>query len=180
MDDKTAEQTEQAEFKELCKQFKEYAEDLKRKWDTQNPLHTVNVLEVMSRTELEQVQRHLQRWASYVEPLAEAWWKERGYGVKWPADNSKPVSYHKLQSSGQPSETTAHMVPKETKGDHYNIACPHCGKNNHHVSDGVVVTCGQITRFTKLCFNCKKTIYYAARHEIMVTARNYDLFAKSV
>ncbi len=67
------------------------------------------------------------------------------------------------------------MAKTETRGDHYNCKCPHCGKNNHHVSDGIHVVCGEITGFQKACTHCRETIYYHARHEIMVTAYPSDL-----
>lgn len=66
------------------------------------------------------------------------------------------------------------MIPNQTHGDHTNTACPYCGKNNHYVSDGVHVKCGHVTSFTKSCFHCKQTIYYLARHEIMITAHNHN------
>ncbi|OJI09150.1 MAG: hypothetical protein COV08_01830 [Candidatus Vogelbacteria bacterium CG10_big_fil_rev_8_21_14_0_10_49_38] len=65
----------------------------------------------------------------------------------------------------------------ETHGDHYNIACPHCGKINHRVTEGVIVKCRMIKRFQKPCVHCGREIFYHARHEIRVTAFDLDLFA---
>lgn len=62
----------------------------------------------------------------------------------------------------------------QTKGDHYNTNCPHCGKNNSYVTQGVAVICGEVKRFQKSCFYCRQTIFYHASHEIMVTAYAVD------
>lgn len=58
----------------------------------------------------------------------------------------------------------------ETEGDHYNCACPFCGKNNHFITDGVTLHLNQVRIFLKPCHSCKKIVFYRARYEIMVTA----------
>ncbi len=70
------------------------------------------------------------------------------------------------------------MAYNETCGTHTNTACPHCGKNNHYVSDGVNVVCGKITSFKKPCFHCEQTIYYRASHEIATIAGTEDLITR--
>lgn len=39
----------------------------------------------------------------------------------------------------------------ETEGDHYNCACPFCGKNNHYITDGVTLHLNQARIFS----NCE-------------------------
>jgi hypothetical protein len=89
----------QSNFNALQEEFKNYVEELKRKWLAQNKIYSVNVLEAMTKIELDEVKRRIRQWGVYIQPLAEAWWKERGYGVTWPDDDSKPVRYHKLETA---------------------------------------------------------------------------------
>ena len=58
----------------------------------------------------------------------------------------------------------------KTVGDNYNTPCPHCGKINHDISQGVNVARNKFTTFTKQCFYCKKPIRYHARYEIKIEA----------
>ena len=61
-----------------------------------------------------------------------------------------------------------------TRGDHYGCECPHCGKNNSYVCQGVTVVFNKITYFQKECFYCKQVIYYEARYEISIKAEKFD------
>ncbi len=81
----------------LMQEFIAYVQELKREWNKENRPHFKNVYEVMSDFEREQVNRVIADWAAYIGPLADAWWKERGYKVIWPNDNSKPMQYEKLE-----------------------------------------------------------------------------------
>lgn len=84
-------------FKSLCKEFKTYIHELKTKWDKDNrPSKFRDVYEVLRPDERKQIEDYIDRWARYITPIAEAWWKEHGYGVNWPDDNSKPVGYYRL------------------------------------------------------------------------------------
>ncbi len=33
-----------------------------------------------------------------IGPVAEAWWKERGYGCVWPEDDSEPMKVYELET----------------------------------------------------------------------------------
>lgn len=89
----------QDEFDALSKEFEKYINELKRKWLSQNRIDSRDVYEVMSQTQRAEVHRRIAQWSSYITPLAEAWWKERGYGVTWPADDSKPMLIRKLTAA---------------------------------------------------------------------------------
>jgi hypothetical protein len=54
----------------------------------------------MSPRDREEVNQIIDRWNRYVTPLAEAWWRERGYGITWPEDDSKPMQIYSLKSEG--------------------------------------------------------------------------------
>ena len=60
------------------------------------------------------------------------------------------------------------------RGTHTNCECPHCGKNNVYVCQGVIVEFGKVKCFSKPCFYCKKMIYYQANYEIAVVAEKTD------
>lgn len=84
-------------FKSLCEEFKLYIDELKTKWNGDNrPPQFRDVYEVLRPDERKQIEDHINHWGIYIKPIAEAWWKERGYEVNWPDDNSKPVGYYKL------------------------------------------------------------------------------------
>ncbi len=91
------EQPDLETFKSLCKEFETHIGKLKIEWTNDNsPPEFRDVLEVLRPHEREQIENHINRWDKYITPIAEAWWKERGYGVNWPDDNSQPVGYYRL------------------------------------------------------------------------------------
>ena len=83
----------------LWKEFKEYVDALKREWLRQNRVDSRDVYEVMRPEEREKVHGRIRQWESYITPLAEAWWRERGYSVTWPDDNSKPMQVQRLEAA---------------------------------------------------------------------------------
>lgn len=60
---------------------------------------------------------------------------------------------------------------KEVEGNHTNCGCPYCGKNNVHVTDGVMVERNRITTFERPCYYCGEVIFYQVRYTISVTAK---------
>lgn len=97
----------QAEFDALDKKFREYVNKLKADWLAKNPARVArdifgvqkDVYEVMRPQDRAEVDGVIARWKDYITPIAEAWWKERGYAVVWPDDDSKPMKYYKLKSA---------------------------------------------------------------------------------
>ena len=78
-------------------EYKDYILKLKRDWSSQNKLpESKDVYEVMRKDDQQKVHQYITNWGSYVTPFAEAWWKERGFGVVWPDDNSEPMQVYKL------------------------------------------------------------------------------------
>lgn len=92
----------QAEVTELNNKFEKYIGELKRKWIAKNRIHSRNVLEVMDPMERAEVERRIDAWGTYITPFAEAWWKERGYIVIWPQDNSRPMQVKKIENQKGP------------------------------------------------------------------------------
>ena len=91
--------SEQAKVDALNAEYKAYVDRLRAKWTRQNRVDSNDVFEVMHPSEREEVYRVITRWAAYITPLAEAWWRRRGYGVIWPDDNSKPMKLCRLESA---------------------------------------------------------------------------------
>lgn len=97
----------QAEFDALDKEFREYVNKLKTDWLAKNPANVArdifgvqkDVYEVMNQRDRDRVHAVIAQWGRYITPIAEAWWKERGYAVVWPDDDSKPVKYYKLKGA---------------------------------------------------------------------------------
>ena len=96
----------QAAFNALDKEFREYVGKLKVAWFSQNRKYlqadifgATPVYEVMSPQERDRVHRLIAQWGIYITPIAEAWWKERGYAVLWPDDDSQPMKFRKLSTA---------------------------------------------------------------------------------
>ena len=87
----------QAEFDVVCKEWDAHLEQIRRTWRDQNQM--INVFEVMSTEEKKEVQRRLEEWSRSITPIAEEWWKSRGYEVIWPADNTQPMTFRKIATS---------------------------------------------------------------------------------
>lgn len=89
---------EQKEFETLNDEYRKYIEDEKRKWLPHNQVNSTRVYEVMYPFEQEEVEGKISAWSRYITPLAEAWWKQRGWGVVWPpdGDNTKSMQVYKL------------------------------------------------------------------------------------
>ncbi len=89
----------QNEFVALDEEYRAYIDKLKAGWLSKDRVTSKNVYEVMRPEERAQVHQRIARWGRYVTPFAEAWWKERGYGVVWPDDDSKPMQVYKLEAA---------------------------------------------------------------------------------
>jgi hypothetical protein len=87
------------EVEALNKEYKVYIDGIKAAWLSHHRVRSNNVYETMFPHERERVEGIIRAWGVYVTPFAEAWWKERGYGVVWPADNSKPTQVYKLEDA---------------------------------------------------------------------------------
>jgi hypothetical protein len=87
----------QTELETLGREFVAYVEDLKREWLRENRVESRDVYEVMRPEEQERVHGRIRQWERYITPLSESWWRERGYSVIWPDDNSKPMQVQKLE-----------------------------------------------------------------------------------
>lgn len=83
----------------LRKEYWRYIEGLRRPWFAANRSRSKDVFEVMSKRDRAEVHDIMARWEQYISPLAEAWWKEHGYGIVWPDDNTKPEQYYKLEAA---------------------------------------------------------------------------------
>lgn len=62
------------------------------------------------------------------------------------------------------------MPDGDIVGDHYNCDCPHCGKCNHYITQGITLSLGRIKIFSKPCTHCKQEVFYLGQYVIQVTA----------
>jgi len=81
----------QSEVDVLTEKYRKYIGKLKAEWLSGNRVASRDVYEVMRPNERAEVHQRIAAWGEYITPFAETWWKERGYTIVWPADNSKPV-----------------------------------------------------------------------------------------
>lgn len=90
--------TQDTPIEALNKEYKAYISILRTKWCAENNTRSENVFEVMRPKDRAEVRRRIAKWADYMTPLAEAWWRNRGYGVVWPEDSSEPIQIYKLNA----------------------------------------------------------------------------------
>jgi hypothetical protein len=83
----------------LNAEFQTYVERVKQGWRRQNQVNSRDVYEVMRPSERSQVHFRMAEWVRYITPLAEDWWKERGYRVEWPENDSEPMKVFSLETS---------------------------------------------------------------------------------
>jgi len=89
----------QAEQQALGQEYEAYIRKLKVEWLAKNRITSGDVYEVMRPHEREKVHQRMAEWGTYVTPFAEAWWKERGFGVIWPEKESEPIQVYKLEQA---------------------------------------------------------------------------------
>lgn len=88
----------QAEVDVLNAEYEVYVRELRREWFAKNQprVDSGDVYEVMRPDDKARVRGCIDRWKKYITPIAETWWKERGYGVVWLDDDSKPMQLYRL------------------------------------------------------------------------------------
>lgn len=87
-----------AELITLNEEFKNFIEQLRSRWLRENnhpPKHWR--LYELDEEERKRVDGVIRRWEEYVTPIAEQWWKQRGYGIIWPEKSSDPCHIYKLE-----------------------------------------------------------------------------------
>ena len=89
--------TTQTEVDALNAEYEAYIRPLRAEWIAQNRPVSRDVYEVRRPEEQAEVHRCIDRCQQYITPLAEAWWRERGFGVIWPDDDSKPMQVYRLE-----------------------------------------------------------------------------------
>ena len=89
----------QSEVNILNGEYETYVRKLRAAWLSRNRIDSRDVYEVMRPEERAEVRNRIEQWSRYITPLAEAWWRERGYGVIWPADDSEPMQVYQLEAA---------------------------------------------------------------------------------
>lgn len=83
----------------LSKEYRGYIRKTKADWLSENRPKIDELYELMSVEEHKQVDDCIRRWADYITPLAESWWKKHGYGCVWPEENSDTMQIYKLEEA---------------------------------------------------------------------------------
>lgn len=80
----------QADVDILTEEFKDFIGDLRRKWLQENNDRSQGIgrLYEIDPEEQRRVKRVTARWAEHITPIAEEWWRQRGFGVIWSKDPS--------------------------------------------------------------------------------------------
>ncbi len=88
---------EEAAFRRLEAEFIPHIEDVRRKWMQENNRIPMGAgLYELDPQEQNRVKWVIAAWERYITPIAEAWWRERGYEIIWPEQSSDPCTYRKL------------------------------------------------------------------------------------
>lgn len=85
------------QFDALHAEYVQHMENLKRNWLLlNNTIHNhPDCYEVMRDKDRAEVDGILRSFDVYITPIAEKWWKDRGWTIQWPANNSDPCQYTK-------------------------------------------------------------------------------------
>jgi len=87
----------QEEFRILDQEYTLYIKGIQEDWLKKNRPRIKDVWEVMSKPEHEKVRQCMAQCAAYITPIAEEWWKKRGFGCIWPKDDSAPMQVYELE-----------------------------------------------------------------------------------
>lgn len=82
----------------LNSEYAEYISDLQRNWRSEHRFESNNVYETLTSDERNKLKGYISAWERYITPLAEVWWKERGFGVVWPENNSDSMQVYPLEA----------------------------------------------------------------------------------
>jgi hypothetical protein len=87
----------EAQFHVLQAEYTEHMESLKHAWLRENNTMRGHpeCYEVMRDKDRQQVHSVMRSYHSYITPIAEKWWKDHGWTIHWPKDNSDPCQYTK-------------------------------------------------------------------------------------
>lgn len=88
----------QAEINSLNGMYKSFIERLRKKWLRHNnhPLKPRRLYE-LDAEERQRVDGVIRAWERYVTPIAEKWWGQRGFGIRWPEKSSDPCQIYRLE-----------------------------------------------------------------------------------
>ena len=90
----------QAEIDTLNEEYKNFIERSKKRWmrDNNRPPREWRLYE-LDAEERQRVDGVIRNWEHYVTPVAERWWKRRGFGIRWPEKSSDPCQIYKLETA---------------------------------------------------------------------------------
>jgi hypothetical protein len=87
----------EAQFTALQAEYQEHMEELRFEWVRQNNTmrNHPDCYEVMRDQDRERVHGVMQSYNAYITPIAEKWWKDRGWTIQWPTADESRCSYTK-------------------------------------------------------------------------------------
>ena len=87
------------EFNELQEQYQTEMEKLKPQWLRKNNSfkNHPDCYEVMREHDRKDVDGVIKSFEAYMTPIAEEWWKKRGWKLHWPTESESRCMYTKLE-----------------------------------------------------------------------------------
>lgn len=95
----------QAEIDALNGQYKVFIDRCRRQWLQKNnkpPSFSMfggGGLYELDPEERARVDRVIRNWGKHITPIAERWWRRRGFGIRWPDKSSDPCQFFKLETA---------------------------------------------------------------------------------
>lgn len=87
----------QEEFDALNSEYEAHTRELKFQWMRQNNTmkNHPDCYEVMRDQDRKEVHDIIRSYDAYITPIAEKWWKDRGWTIHWPTDEEPRCKYTK-------------------------------------------------------------------------------------
>jgi len=88
---------EEAQFRVLHTEYEAHMKELRSQWMRQNNtmINHPDCYEVMRDRDREEVHAIMRRYEAYITPIAEKWWKDRGFTLHWPTEEESRCAYTK-------------------------------------------------------------------------------------
>lgn len=99
MEDPSSKNLSQAGIDALNKRYTTFIERLRRRWLRENnrPPKVWRLYE-LDAEERQRVDGVIRNWENFVTPIAERWWKRRGFDIVWPEKSSDPCQVYKHET----------------------------------------------------------------------------------
>lgn len=90
--------------KQLNEEYQRYIAGERTRWIEARGIRTDTLAPLLSQEARNKIENLSHAWSEHITPLAEAWWNQRGYGVVWPEEHTRPMQVYKLSNKDSQDE----------------------------------------------------------------------------